>query len=186
MNNHKMSLTQFELVSIPVRMSMTRAICSMRKNSAQWIQLKQEDKLILMMNSHKVHLLQFELVSIPIRMWMTKLSHSQNELSPRNSTEAGRQIDFNDQQPWNAAVSIRVSFDPSSNVNDQSESQDANERLPRTSTEAGRQIDCRDHPNAPRLKKLKNLRGEQKPDFGEKIEKSRKIFFDCFVISDTF
>jgi hypothetical protein len=52
-------------------------------------------------------------------------------------------------------------------------------------------LDVWDHPNRPgaappRLKKLRNLRGDENPDFGETIEKSRKIFFDCFVISETF
>jgi hypothetical protein len=40
-----------------------------------------------------------------------------------------------------ALDSIRVSFDPNSNVNDDSELHELKELLPRNSTEAGRQID---------------------------------------------
>jgi hypothetical protein len=68
--------------------------------------------------------------------------HSENELSPRNSTEAGRQIDINDEQPPSASDSIRVSFDPNAKVNDESDVQSEKELSPRNSTEAGRQIDC--------------------------------------------
>jgi hypothetical protein len=42
-------------------------------------------------------------------------------------SEAGRQIDFNIEQPENAFASIRVSFDPDSNVNDDSDSHDEKE-----------------------------------------------------------
>jgi hypothetical protein len=54
--------------------------------------------------------------------------HKIKELSPRNSTDAERQIDVNDEHPRNAHFSIRVSFEPDSNVNEQSESQE--EKLP--------------------------------------------------------
>jgi hypothetical protein len=70
--------------------------------------------------------------------------HPENELSPRNSTEAGRQIDFNDEEPESAFASIRVSFDPDSNVNDESNSHCAKELSPSNSTDAGRQIDFKD------------------------------------------
>jgi hypothetical protein len=70
--------------------------------------------------------------------------HDKKELSPRNSSEAGRQIDFNDEQPESAFASIRVSLDPFSNVNDESDSQSEKDSSPRNSTEAGRQIDFND------------------------------------------
>jgi hypothetical protein len=47
--------------------------------------------------------------------------HPLKHPSPRNSTDAGRQIDFNDEQPESALASIRVSVDPDSNCNEQSE-----------------------------------------------------------------
>jgi hypothetical protein len=59
-------------------------------------------------------------------------------------SDAGRKIDFNDEQPKSALGSIRVSFDPDSNVNDESDLHDEKELSPRNSTEAGRQIDCND------------------------------------------
>jgi hypothetical protein len=70
--------------------------------------------------------------------------HPQKEFSPRNSTEAGRQIDSNDEQSQSALDSIRVSFDPDSNVNDESDLQPEKDFSPRNSTEAGRQIDFND------------------------------------------
>jgi hypothetical protein len=60
---------------------------------------------------------------------------------PSDSTEAGRQIDFNDEHLENASASIRVSFDPDSNVNDDSDQHNEKASSPRNSTEAGRQID---------------------------------------------
>jgi hypothetical protein len=62
----------------------------------------------------------------------------------RNSTEAGRQIDCNDEQIESADASIRVNFDPISNVNDESDLPDKKERLARDSPEAGREIDRKD------------------------------------------
>jgi hypothetical protein len=56
--------------------------------------------------------------------------HDVNEPSPRNATEAGRQIDSNDVQSQSARASIRLSFDPDSNVNNESE-QDEREFCPR-------------------------------------------------------
>jgi hypothetical protein len=56
-------------------------------------------------------------------------------------SEAGRQIDFNDEQPESAVDSIRVSFDPDSNVKSESEPHHEKQSTPRDSTEAGRQID---------------------------------------------
>jgi hypothetical protein len=53
-------------------------------------------------------------------------------------SDAGRQIDSNDEQPKSALGSIRVSFDPDSNVNDESDSQHMKELSPRNSTEVGR------------------------------------------------
>jgi hypothetical protein len=60
------------------------------------------------------------------------------------SSEAGRQIAFNDEQPGNAFDAIRVSFDPDSNVNDERDVQSEKHLSPRNSTEAGRQIDFSD------------------------------------------
>jgi hypothetical protein len=70
--------------------------------------------------------------------------HPEKELFPRYSTEAGRQIDFNDEQPENADPSIRVSFDSGSNVNDDIDLHLQKEVSPRDLTEAGRQIDLKD------------------------------------------
>jgi hypothetical protein len=68
----------------------------------------------------------------------------EKEPSPRNSTEAGRQIDLSDEQELSEFAAIRVSFDPDSNVNDESEVHDLKEPGPTNSTEAGRQIDLND------------------------------------------
>jgi hypothetical protein len=67
--------------------------------------------------------------------------HDEKEFSPRNATDDGRQIDFNDEHLASARASIRVSLDPHSNVNDESDSHDEKQSQPRISTEAGRQID---------------------------------------------
>jgi hypothetical protein len=48
---------------------------------------------------------------------------SQKTSSPISSTEAGREIDCNDEQPESALLSILVSFESNSNVNDESEVQ---------------------------------------------------------------
>jgi hypothetical protein len=66
------------------------------------------------------------------------------ELSPRNSTEAGRQIDCNDEQPESVFDSIRVGFDPDSKANDESNLQSEKDPSPRNSTDGGRQIDFND------------------------------------------
>jgi hypothetical protein len=70
--------------------------------------------------------------------------HEQKELSPRKSTDAGREIDFNDEQQQIAAASIRVSFDPDSNVNDESDVHPIKVQAPRNSTDAGKQMDSND------------------------------------------
>jgi hypothetical protein len=64
--------------------------------------------------------------------------------SPRNLSEAGRQIDCNDEQPESARFSIRVSFDPDSNVNDESDLHPVKDLFPRNSTDAGRQMNFND------------------------------------------
>jgi hypothetical protein len=56
--------------------------------------------------------------------------------SPRNSTEAGRQIDLNDEQWESAFASIRVSLDPLSMINEQSDSQSQKLQAPRMSISA--------------------------------------------------
>jgi hypothetical protein len=68
--------------------------------------------------------------------------HPHKDFLPRNSTEAGRQIDCNDEQLENASRSIRVSFDPDSNVNVESEMHPKKDLHPRNWIAAGRQIDC--------------------------------------------
>jgi hypothetical protein len=70
--------------------------------------------------------------------------HDSKDFSPRHSTEAGRQIDCNDEQPQNVAASISASFDPDSNVNDESSVNFEKGTYQRDSTDAGRQIDCND------------------------------------------
>jgi hypothetical protein len=78
------------------------------------------------------------------------LQHDDKRRSSRNSTDAGRQIDFNNEQLESASASIRVSLDPDSNVSDESDLHKSKERCPRNSTEAGRQIDRRDvQPHSP-------------------------------------
>jgi hypothetical protein len=57
-------------------------------------------------------------------------------------SDAGKSIDFSDEQPESALASIRVSFDPDSNVNDESDLHDEKECSPRNLTDEGRQIDC--------------------------------------------
>jgi hypothetical protein len=66
------------------------------------------------------------------------------ELSPMMVTERGRQIDCNDAQRESAFVSIRLSFDPDSNVNDESEEHDEKEFSERNSTKEGTQTDRND------------------------------------------
>jgi hypothetical protein len=66
------------------------------------------------------------------------------ERTPRNSTEAGRQIDWSDKQPESALASIRISPDPDSNVNDESELHDEKQSASSNSTQAGRQNDFND------------------------------------------
>jgi hypothetical protein len=66
-------------------------------------------------------------------------------------SEEGRQIAFSEKQPESALAPIRASFDPNSNVNDESAVHSEKELSPRNSTEAGRQIDFNDEQreNAP-------------------------------------
>jgi hypothetical protein len=63
---------------------------------------------------------------------------------PRISTEAGIEIDANDEQSSNDASSIRASFEPDSKVNDESNEHFWKQCLQRISTEAGMQIDSND------------------------------------------
>jgi hypothetical protein len=58
--------------------------------------------------------------------------------------DRGIRIDSNDEHSENAFASIRLSFEPDSNVNDESDVHKENEDSPRNSTEAGRQIDVND------------------------------------------
>jgi hypothetical protein len=53
-------------------------------------------------------------------------------------SDAGRQSDSNDEHQESAQASIRVSFDPDSNVNDESDLHSQKECSPRNSTKAGR------------------------------------------------
>jgi hypothetical protein len=69
---------------------------------------------------------------------------SANGNCPRNPSDAGRQIDCNEEQPESARASIRVSFEPDSNVNDASDVHPKKDSSPRNSSEAGRQIDFND------------------------------------------
>jgi hypothetical protein len=59
------------------------------------------------------------------------------------SSEAGRQRKLTGQYE-SALASIRVSFDPRSNVNVERQRHDLKQSLQRVSTEAGMQIDCND------------------------------------------
>jgi hypothetical protein len=59
-------------------------------------------------------------------------------------SDAGTQIDFNDEQSEKVKPSIRLSFEPDSNENDESDLHLAKECFPRNSTEAGRQTDSND------------------------------------------
>jgi hypothetical protein len=62
----------------------------------------------------------------------------------RNSTGTGRQIDFNEEEFDSISASIRVSFDPDSNVNDETQWHEHKDNCPRSSTQAGRQNDFSD------------------------------------------
>jgi hypothetical protein len=74
-------------------------------------------------------------------------SHEEKEPAPRNSTNAGRHITFNDEQPEKVFETMQYSFDPDSNVNDERDVQDMKELSPRNLTEAGTQIECNEeHP----------------------------------------
>jgi hypothetical protein len=64
------------------------------------------------------------------------------------SGDAGMQNDFNDEHPRNAAPSIRVSFDPDSKVNDESDVHQQKEPTQRTSTDAGIHIILSDEQEA--------------------------------------
>jgi hypothetical protein len=71
--------------------------------------------------------------------WRNELFRAQHFLN--SLIEHGIRIDFNNEQPKNACASIRVNFDPDSNVNDESRLHPKKELSPRNSTEAGRQSD---------------------------------------------
>jgi hypothetical protein len=73
-------------------------------NPPQEIQLRQEGKLPVIMNKSELH--------------------ERKERGPRNPTDAGRQIDFNDEQTENVDASIRITFDPNSNVHGEMEMHD--------------------------------------------------------------
>jgi hypothetical protein len=66
---------------------------------------------------------------------------------PRIVTEAGRQIDCNDEQSESACGHISISSEFDSNVNDESDRQLEKHLVPRIVTEAGRQIDCNEEPS---------------------------------------
>jgi hypothetical protein len=51
-------------------------------------------------------------------------SYEIKQLSPTNSIDAARQIDCNDEQQEREFASIRVSFDPDSNISEQRVSQE--------------------------------------------------------------
>jgi hypothetical protein len=70
--------------------------------------------------------------------------HPEKAFSPTNSTEAGRQTDSSDRQLKKALAPIPVSFEPDSNVNDESELQPEKGFSPTNSTEAGKQINSND------------------------------------------
>jgi hypothetical protein len=59
-------------------------------------------------------------------------------------SDAGRQIDSNDEEPSSALASIRVSFDPDSNVNDESDLHEKKDPFPRNATDAGTQMNLKD------------------------------------------
>jgi hypothetical protein len=56
------------------------------------------------------------------------------------STDAGIKNDFTDEHSQNAYSSMRISLDPDSKVNDESDLHSRKQRSQRTSTDAGRQI----------------------------------------------
>jgi hypothetical protein len=80
----------------------------------------------------------------PDSTMISEIPVSENEEPYIICNEAGRQIDFSDEQPESAHGSIRVSFDPRSNVNDERDFDNSQNRSQRTSTEAGMQIACND------------------------------------------
>jgi hypothetical protein len=70
--------------------------------------------------------------------------HDETELSSSDLTEAGTQIDLNDEHLWNAWGPISGSVDPDSNVNDESDVHNEKELRPRNANELGREIDVND------------------------------------------
>jgi hypothetical protein len=66
------------------------------------------------------------------------------DFGPMNSTDAGRHIDFNEEQLERAYASMPFSLEPNSNVNVESDLHEKKELSPRNSTDAGRQIDFND------------------------------------------
>jgi hypothetical protein len=64
--------------------------------------------------------------------------------SQTTPTDAGRQMDFNDEQQENVFAPIRVTVDLDSTVNDESESHPWKHSSPIIRTLAGRQTDCND------------------------------------------
>jgi hypothetical protein len=71
-----------------------------------------------------------------------------NSWHSRSSTEAGRQIDFNDEQPESGELSIRRSFEPGSNSDDEGHLHSERAHSSRSSTQGERRIDRNDERRA--------------------------------------
>jgi hypothetical protein len=98
--------------------------------------------------------------------WTNPLPRAQSFTS--SFADRGRHIDFNDEQSEKAFASIRVSFDPDSNVNDESDLHEEKELAPRNPTDAGRQTDC----NFEQLwKAFDSIRASFDPDSNENDER---------------
>jgi hypothetical protein len=67
--------------------------------------------------------------------------HKEKQNGPRTSTDEGMKTDFSNEQLENDCSSIRISFDPLSNVNEESERQSEKQSRPRISTDAGIQTE---------------------------------------------
>jgi hypothetical protein len=70
--------------------------------------------------------------------------HNSKQWDGRTSGYAGREIDFSDEQRKSALLSIRVSCDPDSNVNSQSEVQSLKQDFPNFLIDPGTQIETTD------------------------------------------
>jgi hypothetical protein len=98
-------------------------------------------------------------------------------------SDAGIKNDFNDEQPRNAPSSIRLSFDPDSNVNDESDLHQQKDPPQRTSTDAGIQIVLSDEHEANEFSEIRvsvdpNSNVNEESNVHSKKQRSQRISTD--------